>query len=458
MSPQVPIPRLRRTRRIAVDGTVRPSVSRDQRRALAPSPTARFSCHQPAAVPTTSQPSHLSKPVQPASQVGANWRRSPTPSSNNIVPLVATRRRLYEATEPRAPSGRGAPLAPEAPAPLSSLPYSLGFPRRLPLGSLYKCLTREPSVAASLAPERLGHHGSRPNLHDGVFLYERGEGKLTKPASAVAMRQTVALTAHLQRLLLSEMIKQSDIDVDVLVDFVKLKGIDPDWCAIQVPGGLCPSTAPLATRATSRRLADLVLSLGKTLNDCFEAAENMRIPITRPSLKRKALGSPPEHAQKRRLTQADATMASPRLPYPGHLATLPPLQTNFAISQAIPGPVHGTQHVNIQPRPPHIEHAAASPAPPPDPVMPRAPGSRRRGRPSRADQSRHLRPVLPQHLTPLAPRTPVAEELPGMGSPLVPAAPLAPSPVLQETANPAKKRGHPPAADKSKPASAPDAP
>lgn len=40
-----------------------------------------------------------------------------------------------------------------------------------------------------------------------------------------------------QRFVLSEMIKQSGLDLNVLVDFVRGNGIDPDWHAMQVPGG-----------------------------------------------------------------------------------------------------------------------------------------------------------------------------------------------------------------------------
>jgi hypothetical protein len=199
---------------------------------------------------------------------------------------------------------------------------------------------------------------------------------------------------------------------------------------------------------------------GKTLNQCFDAADSMfSTAVPRPSLKRKAPGSPTEQAARRRLPTADPAPPMAYTPFPGHPGALPPLQTSFPIpqTQTMAGPVHGTQLVNIQPRPPHMERMPSVPAGPPESAVPRAPASRRRGRPSRADQSRHLRPVLPP-LVPIAPRTPVVEDLPRTSSPMMVATPLAGSPVPQDIPNPPKRRGRPPATDKSKPASAHDAP
>lgn len=196
------------------------------------------------------------------------------------------------------------------------------------------------------------------------------------------------------------------------------------------------------------------LPIGKTLNQCFVAADSMfGTTVPRPSLKRKALGSPPEQLPKRRPPTADLPPARIFTPYrEPHL-----LQTSFRTSPLLytpppiaHGSVLGTQLVSIQPRPPHMERMSSAPAAPPEPAVPRATGSRRRGRPSRADQSRLLRPVLPQ-LVPIAPRTPVVEDPPRMGSPSTVATPLAGSPAPQEIPNPPKRRGRPPAADRSKP-------
>ncbi|KAH6671514.1 hypothetical protein F5X68DRAFT_42768 [Plectosphaerella plurivora] len=237
-----------------------------------------------------------------------------------------------------------------------------------------------------------------------------------------------SFTDEEKRFILSEMIKQSKVDVETLVDFVESNGIEADWHAMQLP-------------------------VGKTLNQCFGAADSMfNTTVPRPSLKRKALGSPPEQPPKRRPPTADLPPAR-YIPF----AEPPPLQTSFRTSPPFytpppvaHGPMHGTQLVSIQPRPPHMERMSSAPAAPPEPAVPRATGSRRRGRPSRADQSRLLRPVLPQ-LVPIAPRTPVVEDPPRIGSPLTVSTPLAGSPAPQEIPNPPKRRGRPPAADKSKP-------
>jgi hypothetical protein len=41
----------------------------------------------------------------------------------------------------------------------------------------------------------------------------------------------------MQRFILAEMIKLSQLDVAILVDFIKAHGIRPDWLNMQLPGG-----------------------------------------------------------------------------------------------------------------------------------------------------------------------------------------------------------------------------
>ena len=46
------------------------------------------------------------------------------------------------------------------------------------------------------------------------------------------------------------MIKTSQLDVGVLVDFIKSHGVQPDWLLMQLPGGeyLTPKTATFGTQ------------------------------------------------------------------------------------------------------------------------------------------------------------------------------------------------------------------
>jgi hypothetical protein len=187
----------------------------------------------------------------------------------------------------------------------------------------------------------------------------------------------------------------------------------------------------------------------------------LETPVTRPSLKRKAYGSPREQTPKR-LASVDATRVSGHiLSTPGPPAPIHPNHQAPAPTTAIlPLPRLDTQHVNIQPKPPALGHAgAATPTGPPTPSSNRnPPGTRRRGRPSRADQARQFRPVLPQTLSPLAPRTPIlerGEDIPRRPSPSVLATPVPPAPGSHD---PAMRRGRPPMAEKTKSASDTEAP
>lgn len=48
----------------------------------------------------------------------------------------------------------------------------------------------------------------------------------------------------MQRFVLAEMLKVSQMDVGVLVDFLKNCGVQPDWLSMQLPGGTSPPVSP----------------------------------------------------------------------------------------------------------------------------------------------------------------------------------------------------------------------
>ncbi|KAK3901046.1 hypothetical protein C8A05DRAFT_16717 [Staphylotrichum tortipilum] len=152
-----------------------------------------------------------------------------------------------------------------------------------------------------------------------------------------------------KRFVLAEMIKLSQLDVNVLVNFVKAHGIQPDWLHMQLPGG-------------------------RNMSQCLHAAETMfREPMPPPlisPLKRKSLGDLPDYVSKRQ------AIASPGEVSPRGFAPGPGLQ-----------PATGPHPINIQPRP--NGYALAPPAPSPTvsaaPYNP-APTGRRRGRPPKSSQ------------------------------------------------------------------------
>ncbi|RNJ51964.1 hypothetical protein D7B24_004866 [Verticillium nonalfalfae] len=181
-----------------------------------------------------------------------------------------------------------------------------------------------------------------------------------------------------KRFILSEMIKQSRLDVDILVNLVKgFKEFEPDWLKMPLPH-----------------------ALGRTVNQCLAAADAMfQTTVERPNLKRKSMGELQEVPSKRRVLP----------PSPGHStqpSTLTPAAQLPAPSLLNQSSLSGSaQHVNIRPRPPRT-------GPPALGETQLVPAAKRRGRPSRADKAKSLRPVLPQ----LAPRTeppPQAPHVPG---------------------------------------------
>jgi hypothetical protein len=40
-----------------------------------------------------------------------------------------------------------------------------------------------------------------------------------------------------QRFILAEMVKNSHLDIGLLVEFIKSHGVQPDWLSMQLPGG-----------------------------------------------------------------------------------------------------------------------------------------------------------------------------------------------------------------------------
>ncbi|KAK4158426.1 hypothetical protein C8A00DRAFT_39398 [Chaetomidium leptoderma] len=192
-----------------------------------------------------------------------------------------------------------------------------------------------------------------------------------------------------KRSILAEMIKLSQLDVGVLVDFVKAHQIQPDWLHMQLPRG-------------------------RNMSQCLHAAESMfGMPMPPPvisSLKRKSLGDLPDYVSDSNKRQAIASPGemSPRAFPPG-----PNMQ-----------PASGAHPVNIQPRP--NGYAPALPAPTPSissaPYNP-APTGRKRGRPPKSVQNTWQVSTY-QHITP---------------------APIAPSPVSATAPQPHSPglRGHP---------------
>lgn len=60
-----------------------------------------------------------------------------------------------------------------------------------------------------------------------------------------------------QRFVLAEIIKLSQLDVGVIVDFIKSHGIQPDWLHMQLPGGRHYSSAVLSEYRTQRKVPNL---------------------------------------------------------------------------------------------------------------------------------------------------------------------------------------------------------
>ncbi|KAK6210293.1 hypothetical protein QIS74_11877 [Colletotrichum tabaci] len=171
-------------------------------------------------------------------------------------------------------------------------------------------------------------------------------------------------------------------------------------------------------------------------------------PMRIPDLKRKPMNDLLEQPPKR-LAAASPMEPPAQLP---PLASAAPNLVPYASTSApsvlsVPSQSHNSQLANIQPRPTGLESLGAlSGSSSPSQQQQASLLPRKRGRPSRADKARQLRPLLPQHLTPLAPapapRPMVAESptTPAEGS----AYSLSPGPSMEGYNEPAKrKRGRP---------------
>ncbi|KAK1501272.1 hypothetical protein CABS01_00024 [Colletotrichum abscissum] len=200
-----------------------------------------------------------------------------------------------------------------------------------------------------------------------------------------------SFTEEEKRFILAEAIKNSSLDVGLLVGFLKTHNVEPDWLKMQLPSG-------------------------RTMGQCLAVTEQMfQGPMRVPDLKRKSMNDLLEQPPKR------LAAASPMEPP----AQLPPLasatqglasySSSMPVSSLLPAPpqLHNQQLANIQPRPAGMEIAGVTNGSQSPGQQQQAPLPRKRGRPSRADKARQLRPLLPQHLTPLAPAPrPIARESP----------------------------------------------
>lgn len=166
------------------------------------------------------------------------------------------------------------------------------------------------------------------------------------------MEPITSFTDEEKRLVLSEMIKTSQVDVDLLARFVTSHEIRPpweQWLRMQIP--------------PNRNLAQ-----------CMQVAEQLM--AQGPQLKRK------------RSNELDGHPKRPTLPG----GYVPGSGPNYHSS----GPLKAPTPVNIAPRPSNGHRLSPAPSPPPP-----FPSSRKRGRPSRADKAkRDLRPILPQRIVP----------------------------------------------------------
>ncbi|KAK4236394.1 hypothetical protein C8A03DRAFT_35700 [Achaetomium macrosporum] len=150
-----------------------------------------------------------------------------------------------------------------------------------------------------------------------------------------------------KRFILAEMIKISQLDVGILVGFIKAHGIRPDWLHMQLPGG-------------------------RTLSQCLHAAESMLdVPMQPPPmvspLKRKSLGDLDDYAAKRQAVESPGESSRQGLPLGPNVQPYP-------------------QPVNIQPRPNGNSPASLAPSISAAPYNPAVTG-RKRGRPPKSIQN-----------------------------------------------------------------------
>jgi hypothetical protein len=178
-----------------------------------------------------------------------------------------------------------------------------------------------------------------------------------------------------KRLLLSEMIKTSQVDVELLARFVASHELRPhweQWTRMQIPAN-------------------------RTMAQCMKVADHLTAQASQAKRKRSSEGV------------MDGSTKRPSLP--GGYASANNSSYHASNSMNTSGPV------NIAPRPPNGHRPSPVPSPPPISV----PAVKKRGRPSRADKAkRDLRPLLPQHIVP----RPSDQSLGGLGR-----QPILPTPV-----------------------------
>jgi hypothetical protein len=203
------------------------------------------------------------------------------------------------------------------------------------------------------------------------------------------------------------------MDVSTLIAFVQSHDIQPDWLQMQVPGG----RSHALQHSEHHQTPNLPL-LGRNMNQCFRAAENMfnvQIqPPTMPQLKRKSLGDLTEPYSKRQ------AIASPIEQHPY------PLARGFGPQPASTQLPSLPQSVHIQPRPSPNGYVASpvtsSPTIPAALPMPTPTTGRRRGRPTKAEKEAQTRannpqgtgyaPISPAPIAPLPGYTPSPSNAP----------------------------------------------
>lgn len=195
------------------------------------------------------------------------------------------------------------------------------------------------------------------------------------------------------------------------------------------------------------------------MEQCLTVTEQMfQGPMRVPDLKRKSMNDLLEQPPKR--LAAVSPMEPPaQLPSLAAATQGPAPYTNpMSMTPIFPtsSQLHNPQLANIQPRPTTtgMEGRGSNNYTSLSPPQPAPPPPRKRGRPSRADKARQLRPLLPQQLTPLAPAPrPPARESPGTPAESS-AYSLSPGPASETLGElPKRKRGRPRLSEKAQPAS-----
>ncbi|SPN98387.1 uncharacterized protein DNG_01432 [Cephalotrichum gorgonifer] len=178
-----------------------------------------------------------------------------------------------------------------------------------------------------------------------------------------------------KRFVLTELIKSSKVDVQVLADFFKANCKEYSWFSVQLP-------------------------TGRNAYECIQVTEEMtQVPIPDWSLK-----PPPRTFPPTTSTSSPATALAPPLLVAQHQNTENHAGASPSISTGPSGPTQATpnrsstpQHVHIQPRVSLVNGIPRHSASPP-------PTKRRRGRPPRKQNLRYVSGPESKSLPPLAPQ------------------------------------------------------